>query len=50
VAYGPAAGGTPSSTAPLPNTSSGMPIFGFALLGMTLMVRTVRLHRVQSRI
>jgi uncharacterized repeat protein (TIGR01451 family) len=45
TAVGPAGG-----TTPLPNTSSGVPIFGFALLGMTLMVRTVRLHRAQSRI
>jgi len=35
---------------PLPETSSGVPISGMALLGMTLLIRTVRLHRAQSRI
>ena len=44
------AGAAPQSTAPLPATSSGVPIFGFALLGMTLMLRTYRLHRAQSRL
>jgi hypothetical protein len=37
-------------TAPLPNTSTGVPILGFALLGLTMLVRTVRLHRVRERI
>jgi uncharacterized repeat protein (TIGR01451 family) len=40
----------PRAAAPLPETSTGVPIFGFALLGMTLMLRTVRVHRAQSRI
>ena len=40
---------TPSDTQ-LPNTSTGIPLSGLALLGMTLMVRTVRLHRAQTRI
>ncbi len=44
------AGAAPPSTTPLPETSSGVPILGFALLGMTLMLRTVRVHRAQSRI
>lgn len=45
------AGAAPKPGSPaLPSTSSGVPIFGFALLGMTLMVRTVRVHRAQSRI
>lgn len=34
----------------LPNTSTGVPISGFALLGLTLLLRTVRLHRSQTRI
>jgi hypothetical protein len=41
----------PARSAPaLPDTSSGVPISGMALLGMTLFIRTVRLHRAQSRI
>jgi hypothetical protein len=44
------AGGTDMSKAPLPETSSGVPIFGFALFGFTLLLRTVRLHRAQTRI
>jgi uncharacterized repeat protein (TIGR01451 family) len=45
------AGGRPDmSAAPLPETSSGVPIFGFALLGFTLLLRTVRIHRGQTRI
>jgi hypothetical protein len=40
----------PRAAAPLPDTSTGVPIFGFALLGMTLMLRTFRVHRAQSRI
>ena len=40
----------PRPPAPLPETSTGVPILGFALLGMTLMLRTVRVHRAQSRI
>jgi hypothetical protein len=46
----PSAGAQVRSTAPLPETSAGIPIFGFAMLGMTLMLRTVRIHRAQSRI
>jgi hypothetical protein len=38
------------STAPLPATSQGIPISGFLLFGLTLLLRTVRLHRAQSRI
>jgi hypothetical protein len=44
------AGTQPPSSAPLPDTSTGVPISGFALLGLTLMLRTVRVHRAQSRI
>jgi len=41
----------PEQMAPLPDTSStGVPIFGFALLGMTLFVRTLRIHRARERI
>lgn len=43
-------GGTSGPRSPLPNTSSGAPLMGFVLLGMTLMIRTVRIHREQSRI
>jgi hypothetical protein len=45
-----AAGAAPPTRAPLPETSTGVPIFGFVLLGMTMMLRTVRVHRAQSRI
>lgn len=47
-----AAGGTvgPAATAPLPATSAGIPLAGFALLGATLLARTWRLHRAKSRI
>lgn len=34
----------------LPPTNAGVPLLGFLLLGMTLMTRTVRLHRAQSRV
>jgi hypothetical protein len=44
------AGAAPPTHAPLPETSTGVPIFGFVLLGMTMMLRTVRVHRAQSRI
>jgi uncharacterized repeat protein (TIGR01451 family) len=45
------AGGQPNvGAAPLPATSSGVPIFGFTLFGLTLLLRTVRLHRAQTRI
>jgi hypothetical protein len=40
----------PPTSVPLPETSTGVPIFGFALLGMTMMLRTVRIHRSQSRL
>jgi len=43
------AGGAPAA-APLPATSQGIPISGILLLGMTLLLRTVRIHRAQSRI
>jgi hypothetical protein len=36
--------------APLPETSSGVPISGVLLLGLTLLTRTWRIHRAQSRI
>jgi hypothetical protein len=45
-----AAGGTVVAPAPLPATSQGIPISGILLLGLTLLLRTVRLHRAQSRI
>ena len=48
AAVGSAGGTTGSST--LPATGAGVPLLGFALLGMTMMVRTVRLHRAQSRV
>lgn len=35
---------------PLPATSTGIPIAGFALLGLTLLIRTFRLHRARERI
>jgi hypothetical protein len=35
---------------PLPDTSTGVPIAGFALLGLTLLTRTIRLHREQERL
>jgi hypothetical protein len=43
------AGGT-SGSGSLPDTSTGVPLMGFALMGMTLMIRTVRLHRAQTRV
>jgi len=39
-----------ASAPQLPATSSGVPISGFALLGLTMLLRTVRLHREKSRI
>lgn len=41
---------SPAATAPLPATSTGVPLAGFALLGATLLARTWRLHRARSRI
>jgi hypothetical protein len=46
----PPAGATAAPRAPLPETSTGVPILGFMLLGMTMMLRTVRVHRAQSRL
>ena len=40
----------PAPSAPLPATSTGVPLAGFALLGATLLARTWRLHRARSRI
>ncbi len=45
-----AAGGQSSGQAPLPNTSTGIPFLGVLLLGLTLLTRTVRLHRARERI
>jgi uncharacterized repeat protein (TIGR01451 family) len=45
-----AAGGAIVAPAPLPATSQGIPISGILLLGLTLLLRTVRIHRAQSRI
>ncbi len=47
-AAGSATGAAPA--APLPATSTGVPLAGFALLGATLLARTWRLHRARSRI
>jgi uncharacterized repeat protein (TIGR01451 family) len=46
----PATAGAAVSAAPLPATSQGIPISGVLLLGLTLLLRTVRIHRAQSRI
>jgi hypothetical protein len=40
---------TPPS-APLPDTSTGVPLLGIALLGGTLLTRTWRLHRAKNRL
>jgi len=40
----------PDASAPLPDTSGGLPVGGVLLLGMTLLLRTWRLHRVRERI
>jgi len=45
-----AGGAAASGSAPLPNTSAGVPFLGILMLGMTLMFRTVRVHREQTRI
>jgi hypothetical protein len=37
-------------TAPLPPTSTGVPLLGILMLGMTMLIRTVRLHRARERI
>jgi hypothetical protein len=44
------AGGTDGPTAPLPTTSTGVPLAGVLLLGMTLITRTWRLHRARERV
>ncbi len=44
------AGAATSAAAPLPATSQGIPISGILLFGLTLLLRTVRIHRAQSRI
>lgn len=43
----PSAGGAAPQ---LPATSTGVPISGFALFGLTMLLRTVRMHREKSRI
>ncbi|NTV62295.1 MAG: DUF11 domain-containing protein, partial [Oscillochloris sp.] len=40
---------TSAQQAPLPETSGGIPFGGVLLLGMTLMLRTWRLHRARER-
>lgn len=40
----------PAQPAPLPDTSTGVPLLGIALLGSTLLTRTWRLHRARNRI
>jgi uncharacterized repeat protein (TIGR01451 family) len=42
----PAGGGTGE----LPNTDAGVPLAGIILLGLTMLTRTVRLHRAKNRI
>ncbi len=49
-AASPVAGGQTGGTAPLPNTSAGIPFLGVLLLGATLLTRTIRLHRARERI
>jgi hypothetical protein len=44
------AGAVATAAAPLPATSQGIPISGILLLGLTLLLRTVRIHRAQERI
>jgi len=46
----PSTGGPNVAPAPLPATSQGIPISGILLLGLTLLLRTVRIHRAQERI
>lgn len=45
----PVADQTNTTSAPLPATSTGLPLAGGVLLGVTLMIRTVRLHRARER-
>jgi len=40
----------PAPGAPLPETSGGVPLMGVLLLGLTLLTRTVRLHRARERL
>jgi hypothetical protein len=40
----------PPPTVPLPETSTGVPLLGVALLGLTLFTRTWRLHRSRERL
>ncbi|WP_028458960.1 DUF11 domain-containing protein [Chloroflexus sp. Y-396-1] len=49
-AASPVASGQTGGTAPLPNTSAGIPFLGVLLLGATLLTRTIRLHRARERI
>jgi hypothetical protein len=41
---------TGEPAAPIPATSAGVPVAGFFLLGMTMLVRTVRLKRERERL
>jgi uncharacterized repeat protein (TIGR01451 family) len=43
-------GAPADAEAPIPATSAGVPFAGIFLLGLTLMVRTIRLHRARERI
>ncbi len=45
-----AGGVTPETPAPLPATSTGVPLSGFVLLGLTMFIRQIRLHREKERI
>jgi hypothetical protein len=44
------AGGMPAKKVLLPKTSTGVPLAGFVLLGLTMITRTVRLHRARERV
>lgn len=50
TAQPPAGGVQPDTEAPLPATNAGVPLAGLILLGLTLLTRTVRLHRSRERI
>ncbi|MBP1465588.1 hypothetical protein EYB53_007705 [Candidatus Chloroploca sp. M-50] len=43
-------GKPPGETSPLPETSTGVPLIGVLMLGLTLLTRTWRLHRAKERI
>lgn len=45
-----AGGVAPEAPAPLPATSTGVPLSGFLLLGLTIFIRQIRLHREKERI